>query len=58
MNGALAQADVLGIFGREGLDMALLWEPPTLTQPGAYACACAWTTAGPAKRSGKPACKP
>lgn len=25
INGALAQADVLGIFGREGLDLATLW---------------------------------
>ena len=37
MNGALAQADILGIFGREGLDLATLWGPPTATQPGAYA---------------------
>ena len=37
MNGALAQADVLGIFGREGLDRALLWSPPTSSQPGAFA---------------------
>jgi hypothetical protein len=37
MNGALAQADVLGIFGREGLDRAQLWAPPTSTQPGAFA---------------------
>ena len=37
MNGALAQADALGIFGREGLDMATLWGPPTTSQPGAYA---------------------
>lgn len=37
MNGALAQADVLGIFGREGLDMAALWGPPTSGQPGAFA---------------------
>lgn len=37
MNGALAQTDVLGIFGREGLDMANLWDPPTPTQPGAFA---------------------
>lgn len=37
INGALAQADVLGIFGREGLDLATLWGPPTATQPGAYA---------------------
>jgi hypothetical protein len=28
INGALAQADVLGIFGREGLDMATIWGPP------------------------------
>jgi hypothetical protein len=28
INGALAQADVLGIFGREGLDLATLWGPP------------------------------
>ena len=28
VNGAVAQADILGIFGREGLDMATLWGPP------------------------------
>jgi hypothetical protein len=37
MNGALAQADALGIFGREGLDLATLWAPPGLNQPGAFA---------------------
>ena len=37
INGAIAQADVLGIFGREGLDLATLWGPPTFNQPGAYA---------------------
>jgi hypothetical protein len=37
INGALAQADVLGIFGREGLDLATLWDPPQLNEPGAYA---------------------
>lgn len=37
MNGALAQADVLGIFGREGVDRAQLWSPPTSSQPGAFA---------------------
>lgn len=37
MNGALAQADVLGIFGREGLDLAALWAPPAATDPGAFA---------------------
>jgi hypothetical protein len=37
VNGALAQADVLGIFGREGLDLATLWGPPESGQPGAFA---------------------
>lgn len=37
LNGALAQADVLGIFGREQLDLATLWSPPNATDPGAYA---------------------
>jgi hypothetical protein len=37
INGALAQADALGIFGREGLDLATLWDPPTQQQPGAFA---------------------
>jgi hypothetical protein len=37
INGALAQADVLGIFGREELDLATLWAPPDSNQPGAFA---------------------
>jgi hypothetical protein len=37
INGALAEADVLGIFGREGLDLATLWGPPKATDPGAFA---------------------
>jgi len=37
MNGALAQADLLGIFGREGLDLATLWGPPAADAPGAFA---------------------
>jgi glycosyl hydrolase family 44 len=37
MNGALAEADVLGIFGRERLDRALLWSPPAAGQTGAFA---------------------
>ncbi|HWO26546.1 MAG TPA: glycoside hydrolase family 44 protein [Kofleriaceae bacterium] len=44
INGALAQADVLGIFGREGLDLATLWwysdahQPEfNLSHPGAFA---------------------
>ncbi|MFC4530548.1 glycoside hydrolase family 44 protein [Sphaerisporangium dianthi] len=37
LNGALAQADVLGILGREGADLATLWSPPSSADPGAYA---------------------
>ncbi|HOQ45110.1 MAG TPA: glycoside hydrolase family 44 protein [Bryobacteraceae bacterium] len=37
INGALAQADVLGIFGREGLDLATLWGPPRANRPAAFA---------------------
>jgi len=45
LNGALAQADVLGIFGREGLDLATMFDPaqgdPLQTtfpsSPGAFA---------------------
>jgi hypothetical protein len=37
VNGALTQADVLGIFGREGLDLATIWDPPASGQPGAFA---------------------
>ena len=31
INGALAQADILGIFGSYGLDLATLWGPPNPT---------------------------
>ncbi|HYC61735.1 MAG TPA: glycoside hydrolase family 44 protein [Thermoanaerobaculia bacterium] len=31
INGGTAQADILGIFGREGLDMATRWTTPTAT---------------------------
>ncbi|MCB0095222.1 MAG: hypothetical protein KDE46_05840, partial [Caldilineaceae bacterium] len=37
MNGALAQADILGIFGREGLDLATLWAALDNNDPFAYA---------------------
>ncbi len=45
INGALAQAEILGLFGREGLDIAALWNYPDAnlgydhfeTLPGAYA---------------------
>jgi hypothetical protein len=39
ISGAVAQADILGIFGREGLDLGTLWGPPdSVTQkPGLLA---------------------
>jgi hypothetical protein len=37
MSGALAQADVLGIFGRERLDLATLWGEPELDDPVSFA---------------------
>ena len=37
INGAVTQAEVLGIFGREGLDMAMMWDPPSNGQPAMYA---------------------
>src|SRR4030095_1733755 len=33
INGATAQADILGIFGREGLDLAARWTTPATTTP-------------------------
>lgn len=39
INGALAQADILGIFGREGLDVGTMWPTtdPSLQIPGMMA---------------------
>lgn len=37
ISGAVAQADILGIFGREGLDLAALWGPPDLNTPAMFA---------------------
>ena len=37
ITGAIAQADILGIFGREALDYGTLWGPPAPTDPGAFA---------------------
>jgi uncharacterized protein (TIGR03437 family) len=37
ITGAIAQADLLGIFGRESLDLATLWGAPNPTDPGAFA---------------------
>ena len=33
LNGATAQADILGIFGREGLDMSSRWTTPATNSP-------------------------
>jgi uncharacterized protein (TIGR03437 family) len=37
ITGAITQADILGIFGRESLDYGTLWGPPAPTDPGAFA---------------------
>jgi hypothetical protein len=37
MNGALAIADVLGIYGREGVELASYWQHPPAGSPGYYA---------------------
>ncbi|GAC1411744.1 MAG: hypothetical protein NVSMB57_06800 [Actinomycetota bacterium] len=37
MLGAILQADALGIFGREGVDLATMWGPPASTEPAAFA---------------------
>ncbi len=37
ITGAITQADILGIFGREALDYGTLWAPPQLTDPGLFA---------------------
>jgi hypothetical protein len=37
MSGAIALADLLGIFGREGVDLATLWDVPRPDQPAAFA---------------------
>lgn len=37
ITGALAQADILGIFGREGLDVGTLWGPNSPLDPAAFA---------------------
>jgi hypothetical protein len=37
ISGAVAQADILGIFGREGLDLGALWGAPELNSPAMFA---------------------
>jgi hypothetical protein len=37
ISGAVAQADILGIFGREGLDLGAVWGPPDLNSPLMFA---------------------
>jgi len=39
ITGAIAQADILGIFGRESLDLGTLWGTPAPTDPAAFAFA-------------------
>ena len=33
ITGAIAEADILGIFGQQGLDLATMWAPPDPTKP-------------------------
>ena len=58
INGALAEADVLGIFGRERVDLAAMWDPPSANQPGAYASASIAITMATAHRSAICRCSP
>ncbi len=37
ISGAVAEADVLGIFGREGLDLGTIWGPPEWNEPLMFA---------------------
>jgi len=37
ISGAVAEADILGIFGREGLDLGALWGPPNMNSPLLFA---------------------
>ncbi len=37
ITGALAQADLFGSFGREGVDLATMWGAPKPDQPGSFA---------------------
>ncbi|MEM7127644.1 MAG: glycoside hydrolase family 44 protein [Chloroflexota bacterium] len=37
INGALTQADLLGILGREGVDLATLWDPLNVNAPYTFA---------------------
>jgi uncharacterized protein (TIGR03437 family) len=37
ITGAIAQADILGIFGAYGLSLGTLWGAPATTDPGAFA---------------------
>ncbi|HUB80673.1 MAG TPA: glycoside hydrolase family 44 protein [Bryobacteraceae bacterium] len=37
LNGALTEAEILGIFGWQGLDMATYWGPPAPNDPVAFA---------------------
>jgi hypothetical protein len=54
INGALAQAEILGIFGQEGLDLAALWSPPEPDEPGAYAFRMFLNAKGKLRQPGQP----
>jgi hypothetical protein len=54
INGALAQAEILGIFGREGLDLAALWDSPAPDEPGAFAFRMFLNAKGTLRQPGQP----
>jgi Glycoside hydrolase family 44 len=53
INGALAQADVLGILGRENVSMAMLWGMPDGNVPGVFAFRMYRNYAGSGKSFGQ-----
>jgi hypothetical protein len=58
LNGGLAQAELLGIFGREALDLATLWGPPKPTDRAHSHSRSTATTMQSEARLVKPACNP
>jgi hypothetical protein len=58
INGATAQADIYGLFGREGLDMGARWTTPATTRPLSKRCRCSATMMARNRALVKPACVP
>ena len=58
MNGALAIAEVLGIYGREGVYAAAYWRNPPSAAPAGSPSRCTATTTAPGARFGGRVCRP